>query len=534
MFMDYTARKSQWNAINIAQITEKLQFYGPSLYIIICQHFVNRIMLLKGQVRLLDRKMSGLILPLLFPAAMAFAQVTSPTADYIDSVSYPVHAGKDPLFVFYQINQGPKSGSLSATLPGSASYNFEWSRYNETISGFDPPFASETNVTASSVADLQEGGYRVRIYDGGTTDTSLIAWVMQDHMTASVLKDANNEILPAFSTCNFMVVIGNVEPDTFIYYDPTSHAARELPIGFKYKWTSDNPDLTIPNDSTNLRFNITYLPPVEDTWYILTVTDELGMVEVDSVFYVSKVTHAKFTVEYLDKVTGEYDPDLGSSWTKDVGSTDARLTVRFINESENGMSYEWVFLDTLGGIKQSYETPNVDEQPEFTYETADKYYYPYLISTSEFDCIDSFALEEPIYVARALLEIPNVFTPNGDPFNDRWVFKHQSIKTCRITVVDRTGKVVYKRMIDDIYTWEGWDGNVLESNRRAPEGQYYFVVEALGYDGQEFRDPNIIERWKSNRGNKNNQGTGGTGTEEPLPDNLYTGWLYLYRYTGTF
>ena len=484
----------------------------------------------------LNRPGTGLILTLitvLISTGTVSAQITSPTADYADSLSYPVHPGKDPLFVFYQSNQVPNPGSLGATLPGNGSYNFEWSRYNEAIGGYDPPFASDANVTASTVTDLEEGGYRVRIFDGAATDTSLIAWVMLDDMTAGVLKDANNEVLPAFSTCNFMVVIGNVQPDTFTYYDPTTHDPRLMPVGYKFKWTSDNPDLNIPNDSTNLRFNITYLPPVEDTWYILTVTDELGMVEVDSVFYVSKVTHAKFTVEYLDKVTGEYDPDLGSSWEKDVGSTDARLTVRFINESENGMSYEWVFLDTLGGIKQSYVTPSVDEQPEFTYETADEYYYPYLISTSEFDCIDSFALEEPIFVAPSLLEIPNVFTPNGDGFNDIWVFKHQSIKTCQISVVDRTGKVVYKQKIDDIYTWEGWDGNVHDSNRRAPEGQYYFVIEAMGYDGLEYRDPNIIERWKNNRGNKNNQGTG-TGTEEPLTDNLYTGWLYLYRDTGTF
>jgi gliding motility-associated-like protein len=492
-------------------------------------------MLFMGHLKRGGTKLFVAIAFMLLPAGAIWAQITSPAADYTDTLSYPVHAGEDPLFVFYQVNQAPKTGSLEATLPGNGTYSFEWSRYNESISDFDPPFSTETNVSTSSVSGLEEGGYRVRVYNGTSTDTTMMAWVMQDNLAAGVLKDANNEVLPAFSTCNFMVVIGDVQPDTFTYYDPTSQEMSELPVGYKFKWTSDNPDLTIPNDSTNLRFNITYLPPVEDTWYILTVTDDLGMVEVDSVFYVSKVTRANFTVEYLDKVTGEYDPDLGSGWTADQGSTDAKLTVRFVNESENGITYEWVFLDTLGGIKESQVTTSAEEMPEFTYETADEYYYPYLVSTSEFDCIDTFHLEEPIFVAPSLLEIPNVFTPNGDPFNDRWVFKHQSIKTCRITVVDRTGKVVYKRMIDDIYTWEGWDGNVLESNRRAPEGQYYFVIEAMGYDGLEYRDPNIIERWRKNRGN-NNQGSGGSpGTDPETPsDNLYTGWLYLFRHTGTF
>ncbi len=480
---------------------------------------------------------------LLAPLSGILGQLSSPGADLTDSVSYPVREIRDPLFVFYQPNGIPSPGSLSATLPGTGNYDFEWSRYEPALNGFAPPFYTETGVPSSSVTDLEEGGYRVTIRDGAGTDTSLIGWVMLDEMVASVTKDANDEVLPAFSTCNFLVVIGNVEPDTLWYHDPVSNEPLERAIGFRFKWTSDNPDHNIPGDSTNLKFNITYVPPVKDTWVILTVTDDLGMVEVDSVFCRAKATRAKFTVEYLDKVLQQtdpdnmWDPDLTEAWSKDMGSTDAKLTVRFLNDSENGEQYEWVFLDTLGGIKENYTTGNVDEMPEFTYVQADEYYYPYLVSTSSFECIDTFRLEEPIFVAKSQLAIPNVFSPNGDGINDFWVFKHQSIKTCRVTVVDRTGKVAYKREIDDIYTWEGWDGNMHESNRRAPEGQYYFVVEAMGYDGLEWRDPNIIERWKENRGNRNNTGGGTTpgGTDdETVSDNLYTGWLYLFRNTGTF
>jgi gliding motility-associated-like protein len=487
--------------------------------------------MLKRSVR---KALLGLVW-VMIPFLPVRSQITSPGADLAQTVSYPVHKGIDPLFVFYQTNKVPNPGSLSATLPGTGVYSFQWSRYNPVTGNFDPPFASESGVPASTVSNLQEGGYQVRIQDGADTDTSLMAWVMLDEMSASVVKDVNDKVLPAFSTCNFLVVIGQVEPDTFRFYDPASQEPIEEPVGFKFKWTSDNPDLKIPNDSTNLKFNITYQPPVEDTWYILTVTDEMGMIEVDSVFYESKVTRANFTIEYLDKVTGEYDPDLDGAWSDERGSTDARLTVRFINESKNGGSFEWVFLDTLGGTKETYVTTQVDEMPEYTYVTADEYYYPYLVSTSPFECIDTFRLESPIFVVPSVLEIPNVFSPNGDPLNDRWVFKHQSLKHCRVTIVDRTGKVVYKREIDDIYSWEGWDGNINESSRRAPEGQYYYVVEALGYDGIEYRDPTIVEQWKLNRGNKNNTGTGTGGTTpEAASNNLYTGWLYLFRHTGTF
>jgi gliding motility-associated-like protein len=148
--------------------------------------------------------------------------------------------------------------------------------------------------------------------------------------------------------------------------------------------------------------------------------------------------------------------------------------------------------------------------------------------------VDS-AQHEGIYVQKSQLDIPNVFSPNGDGVNDVFYFKHQSLESCRLTIMDRSGKVVYKRTIEDIYDWRGWDGNLRESDRRAPEGQYYFVVEALGYDAVQYKDPTIWETMKifggtgTNTGGTGGTGTGGTGTETGS-ETLYTGWLYLFRH----
>ena len=469
----------------------------------------------------------------------SWGQITSTSANQVDTVSYPVSTAEDPLFIFYQVNQAPRPGSLSASFPGPGLFNFDWRKYNPDISGFDPPFSSDTDALSSNISDLGEGGYQVRIWDGAATDTTLMAWVMLDDFRDSINKEGN--LVPAYNyRCGFLAINGFVTPDILVYYDPLSHEKVSIVSDYRFKWTSDNDDLKIPNDSIVLNPNITYLPPYKDTWYILTATDEFGMVEVDSVLYESIETKAEFTVEYYDKVTEEYDADLTGSWSADKGSLDAMLTVQFKNESLNGATFEWVFLDTLGGIKQNETTMDVEESTEFTYETADEYYYPYLVSTSDAGCIDTFRLENGIFVEPSQLVIPNVFSPNGDGVNDFFVFKHQSLQSCRVTIVDRSGKVAYRRKIDDIYSWDGWDGNMHESNRRAPEGQYYYVVEALGYDGVEYQDLNVFENWKLNRGNNNNTGgttPGGTtpgGTDETPSNNLYTGWLYLYRNVGIY
>jgi len=488
------------------------------------------IMTLAGAV---DKKyMLGLaagLIVALFCLQETVAQITSATADHIDTLSYPAgNPARDPLFVFYQMDGVSKPGSLTASYPGAGNFNFEWSMYNPAINGFDPSFSTDFGTT-SSVNNLDDGGYRVRIWDGTGIDITLMSWVMLDHLRDSVVQTTEGTLPGYLFTCDIVVLAGYVFPDTLVYYDLLTHEIISRPLDFSFKWTSDNLDLDIPNDTIILRPNISYKPPYKDTEYYLTANDEFGMTDVDEVFYESIQTLAEFSLEYLDKVSGEYSADLTGDWDAEKGSLDAMLTVRFINQSLNGATFDWVYLDTVGGVVERETTYDLASNTEFTYEAADKYYYPYMISSSEENCTDTFRLEEAIHVVPSQLVIPNVFSPNGDGINDFFVFKHQSLETCRLTIVDRSGKVVYKREIDDIYSWDGWDGNLHDSNRSAPEGQYYFVVEALGYDGVEYKDPNIFERRKENGGGSGSGGTDPDGNET-ASNQLFTGWLYLYRH----
>jgi gliding motility-associated-like protein len=462
----------------------------------------------------------------------AVAQVSSATADHVDTLAYlPGNTARDPLFVFYQTDQVYKPGSLSARYPGSGSFNFEWRKYNPGTSGFDPAFSSDLGSTSSSVSNLEEGGYRVRVWNGSGIDTTMMSWVMLDLFSNDIEK-THDGLLPGYRyTCDYVSLAGYVYPDTLVYYDLVSNTAISRILDYRFKWTSDNADLDIPNDSIVLRPNTTYKPPYKDTEYYLTATDEYGMTDVDTMFYESIQTKAEFSVEYYDKVTGEYDPGLTGNWDAEKGSLDARLSVRFLNSSQNGAIFNWVYLDTLGGVKESEITYDLEAITEFTYINAGKYYNPFLVSMSEENCQDTFRLAEEIFVVPSQLAIPNVFSPNGDGTNDYFVFKHQSLEKCQVSIMTRNGIVVYKRKIEDIYSWDGWDGNMHSSNRKAPEGQYYYVVEAIGYDGVEYQDPTIIDKWKGNSGSGSTPGGSTPGGTDPeaVSQTRYIGWLYLYR-----
>ncbi|MDX2432810.1 MAG: hypothetical protein QNK35_17865, partial [Bacteroides sp.] len=185
----------------------------------------------------------------LTPLCRVSGQITSPEANYTDSLAYPVKEGKDPFFIFYQTDQVLKAGSLTATLPANGIYNFEWSQYNPDLPGFDPPFQSESNLQSSAVNDLESGGYMVRIFNASGTDTTMMAWIMLDGLHAWVHKTEDGNLDPLYRDCSRLALSGFVEEDTLLYFDPVSDDLLTRRIDYLFMWTSVIYGLKIPNDS---------------------------------------------------------------------------------------------------------------------------------------------------------------------------------------------------------------------------------------------------------------------------------------------
>jgi len=79
-----------------------------------------------------------------------------------------------------------------------------------------------------------------------------------------------------------------------------------------------------------------------------------------------------------------------------------------------------------------------------------------------------------------LLEYPNVFTPNNDGYNERFLpILADNIYYAKIKIFNRHGMRIY--MSEDIF--EGWDGQYL--GQLVPEGVYFFTVEYKEWMGRE-------------------------------------------------
>ncbi|MDD2636310.1 MAG: gliding motility-associated C-terminal domain-containing protein, partial [Bacteroidales bacterium] len=139
---------------------------------------------------------------------------------------------------------------------------------------------------------------------------------------------------------------------------------------------------------------------------------------------------------------------------------------------------EWHFGD-------GESVKNCDSQVEHIYTEAGCF-DPFLIVMNRdlVECRDTAFLETCIPIDNASkLEVPNIFSPNGDGYNDFFQVKAQTLRTFSGMIVNRYGRTVYE--------WEnwqdyeaGWDGN-LKGGTKASSGVYYYVIKAVGMDDQE-------------------------------------------------
>ncbi len=73
------------------------------------------------------------------------------------------------------------------------------------------------------------------------------------------------------------------------------------------------------------------------------------------------------------------------------------------------------------------------------------------------------------------LDVPNVFTPNGDQINDYFEVETDGTTIYEFSVFTRTGTRIYYSLSPRIF-WDGKTGGGIEQ----PEGVYYYVIEDKG------------------------------------------------------
>jgi len=142
--------------------------------------------------------------------------------------------------------------------------------------------------------------------------------------------------------------------------------------------------------------------------------------------------------------------------------TNPQAVLSFENKSADSImltNWTWIFPDesSTNQLSPSYVFTLNDSLVKFAYTTSD-------------NCNDTLFI--PISVREFELNVPNVFTPNGDGINDRYEIPYlERYISSELMVFNRWGEMVFR---EKNYTGS-WDGG------RLSDGVYFYVLKCKGY-----------------------------------------------------
>jgi gliding motility-associated-like protein len=415
-----------------------------------------------------------------------FAQITS-SANAVVLTEYS-SGPQDEIHIFCGA-KGELNASLTASLPLGVTGTFEWTKYNGNSVVFEF-YRSDTGNQTSTITTLEDGCYQV------TVTSSLevkiyTAWVFNNYIEVTA-------IIPK-SDCNSFSLSGTVNSPKYSYTDLPTGIPKELSNSVQVTWSVNNKAFSTFATAT------IFDPPTKNTDYTFEATDRFGCSANTSVQYVSIVTKASFTyvLEGQDKKS-------------DRNKTEAPLTVTFTNTSENGDTgeYEWFIFKDLqkikdevaaGTFKDSIKETVIDDNLVYTFQECGSFMVK-LVSkkiSGNIACTDTFYMPDYIVADTSFIDAPNVFTPNGDGTNDQFAIKFFSMKSVKVTILNRWGKVLHVWESNNVQGFYNtattvpqsvWDGKV--GGKYASPGVYYYVVEGTGRDGKRQKESGFFHLFR--------------------------------------
>jgi gliding motility-associated-like protein len=186
-------------------------------------------------------------------------------------------------------------------------------------------------------------------------------------------------------------------------------------------------------------------------------------------------------IEYYIDTVGIMTAIIGLSAEFDAEHLVVPIEVTFYNHSDYGdvrKRCEWHFGDGSSVLR------DCGEIVRHTYDIPGDYTaYLVIMNSDIIGCRDTAELKINIKPS-SRLEVPNVFTPNGDGMNDYFQVSGESIKDFQGEIRNRWGERMFEWS-----NWEteaaGWDGkNKLGGN--AVSGVYFYIINATGHDGVKY------------------------------------------------
>jgi gliding motility-associated-like protein len=244
----------------------------------------------------------------------------------------------------------------------------------------------------------------------------------------------------------------------------------------QYQWTG-------PGAGNPAFIDATVWSNLASGWYYFSVTDNVCTTN-DSIF-----------VDILNPPIANLSADIQAGCNP--------LQVVFTNTSQNAINYIFDFgngntanLNDLSSQTQTFTSSATVMLVALSSPTCGDTAYA-TISIVECGCTNPIALN---YSAIAVLDdgscilpvpvinVPNVFTPDGDGINDLFFLDVTNKSNIELTIINRWGNKMYEGSNIN----PAWNGKT-DSGALADEGTYFYKYIVLGVDGQEYDGQGFLQ-----------------------------------------
>ncbi len=295
------------------------------------------------------------------------------------------------------------------------------------------------------------------------------------------------EIPMEYESYGYVGLPFEVEQQFSITYDSTYFNAENN------KYETETIEYVIPNKSVD----ITVPSPLTDTKYTLfgnqfsIAFNDTVKAESDSVEAFAVDTHVFGRVRVREYATNEKDrgepKDFGETTVENLLRLEGSAPLNFealTYSSQAAFHYEWCVSEDKSF--NSCIVKSRDKDFRYTFNKMGTFYVQFQVSNDaivkeyagiDFGCtqIREFQVDVMESLGDSLIQIPNVFTPNGDGKNDQFKVVYRSITDFHGRIYSLWGRKVYE--------WtdpaEGWDGTI--NNKPAADSAYMYIIEATGY-----------------------------------------------------
>jgi gliding motility-associated-like protein len=186
------------------------------------------------------------------------------------------------------------------------------------------------------------------------------------------------------------------------------------------------------------------------------------------------------------------DGKLNADFTPDQTFGYAPLTVNFTNNSASSSTTSATSSITsvwsFGNGTTRTTTSNIPTSA--VYNTPGT--YSVTLYTAKGSCSDTLIKIIKIDIP-SKLEVPNVFTPNGDNSNDIFFVKTANLSEITALIYDRWGNKIYELTTDKGNI--AWDGKT-QTGKEAPDGTYFYIITAKGKDGQDYDKKGTVSLYR--------------------------------------